>query len=638
MGNQNTIISSKSINKNSMLNVFICNSSSEIKNLKFIEKKRDNNKDQDYLLYKHKFYNWTFYDYGTITKKKLKKIRKKVRNMAKEKNFQNLILCFVPLNFTEDLKVIKIFAEKPDFTEKISSDYYQPLLLFINYSESKNTKYYRNKLLKLIDKEKNKYKMDELNITSFLYNSENFANELINELWKVTIYYNQLYSAILPMSESDNKLELKFEQNNSTFNILLAGDSGTGKSTFINIFNDRKTAYSCDSGLNKSNIINEYLIIHKGKIKINKEYKEIKTAYKVIDTCGFSLDNKEAKDLLQYIKDYQKESLMNKDKINVVFYFINEAEKQRFLTSNIEKQFFDFIYQEKMRIFFIINFCKVDNHDCKEKIVTMINDKFRNNYNFFIEEDLSNIIEVNLKERDGIKPFGLNKLMKKLKTAFEPMKIPINKLKELDNNILETPLGNKSDKNIKFEEGLKIMKESAFFNDLKTVDDLYKKCILNSKKLIYYSFPLLAGISFIPIPGLDDAIALTVESGLIISIGKCFGINMTKEQIKESFLSMNFGSPKRISLLVSKLALRAGGIIADVMKLAPPFGTIIGMAMSCGVNIASAKVVGEQAISFFLAKLIKEKNINYLFNISEDFNNNIDGFELIKNRFDENIY
>ena len=291
-----------------------------------------------------------------------------------------------------------------------------------------------------------------------------------------------------------------------------------------------------------------------------------------------------------------------------------------------------------MRIFFIINFCKVDNHDCKEKIVTMINDKFRNNYNFFIEEDLSNIIEVNLKERDGIKPFGLNKLMKKLKTAFEPMKIPINKLKELDNNILETPLGNKSDKNIKFEEGLKIMKESAFFNDLKTVDDLYKKCILNSKKLIYYSFPLLAGISFIPIPGLDDAIALTVESGLIISIGKCFGINMTKEQIKESFLSMNFGSPKRISLLVSKLALRAGGIIADVMKLAPPFGTIIGMAMSCGVNIASAKVVGEQAISFFLAKLIKEKNINYLFNISEDFNNNIDGFELIKNRFDENIY
>ena len=61
MGNQNTIISSKSINKNSMLNVFICNSSSEIKNLKFIEKKRDNNKDQDYLLYKHKFYNWTFF-------------------------------------------------------------------------------------------------------------------------------------------------------------------------------------------------------------------------------------------------------------------------------------------------------------------------------------------------------------------------------------------------------------------------------------------------------------------------------------------------------------------------------------------------------------------------------------------------
>ena len=157
--------------------------------------------------------------------------------------------------------------------------------------------------------------------------------------------------------------------------------------------------------------------------------------------------------------------------------------------------------------------------------------------------------------------------------------------------------------------------------------------ISKSKTLILLSIPILIGISFIPIPGVDDAIAISIESGLIAAIGNCFGINMTKEEIKRSFINVNFGSLKRVAILVGKVVLRVAGIVVDILKLAPPLGTIIAGAASAGVNVASIKLTGEQAISYFLDRFIKEVDYNYLINMSECYNNNIDGFTYLKNYF-----
>ena len=130
---------------------------------------------------------------------------------------------------------MKSIAEIPRL-KGTHSEYYQPLLLFISYSKEKNTYYYRGKLHEIIKSSKDKYKMDELNITSFLYNKKTFDAELINELWQMTIYFNQIPSYILPMSQNDDKLEIKFDNNIFTLNFLLAGKSGTGKITFILIY------------------------------------------------------------------------------------------------------------------------------------------------------------------------------------------------------------------------------------------------------------------------------------------------------------------------------------------------------------------------------------------------------------------
>ena len=66
--------------------------------------------------------------------------------------------------------------------------------------------------------------------------------------------------------------------------------------------------------------------------------------------------------------------------------------------------------------------------------------------------------------------------------------------------------------------------------------------ILKTKTLILLSIRILIGISLIPIPGVDDAISLSIESaiesGLIEEIGNCFGVNMTKEKIKRAFINI----------------------------------------------------------------------------------------------------
>ena len=648
------------INKgNTLLNIYIINSEQQILKMPFV--KEIDNGEQDYKTYNHKFYGWTFYDYGKeLNENIIKKVRTKIINEAKKDNFKNVVLYFASNsdNNNFDLKLLESVAEiiKQNGT---SSEYYQPLILYVTYSEEKNLKYYRERASEL-NKDSEKYEIDELNITSFIYKESTFINELISELWQITIYFNQIGSGILPMSESDDHLEIKFEKNIFTLNFLLAGKNGTGKSTFINTLNGRKIAYQSDSGIVKTNKINNYIItikkppknldiIDDGLININANSKSdselstidngsefnrsINYSYQITDTIGFSEDNKESKELLKCIKEFNNESIRKKDRLQCILYFLDDSDR-RILSSNVEVEFLKFIFEQKIKLFFLINFNDGKNHKCKEKLITILEKKLtKEEFEFLVEKDKSNIIEVSLKKNGNTKPFGLENLLAKLENFFKNKKIDTQNILNFRNKISNMPLNNKYSKEEELAEYLKIIRKSVLFDDINNVNDLYLKLISKSKTLILLSIPILIGISFIPIPGVDDAIAISIESGLIAAIGNCFGINMTKEEIKRSFINVNFGSLKRVAILVGKVVLRVAGIVVDILKLAPPLGTIIAGAASAGVNVASIKLTGEQAISYFLDRFIKEVDYNYLINMSECYNNNIDGFTYLKNYF-----
>ena len=237
--------------------------------------------------------------------------------------------------------------------------------------------------------------------------------------------------------------------------------------------------------------------------------------------------------------------------------------------------------------------------------------------NFFFEENDANIIELNLKSSNGVKQFGIGKLMEKLEKFFETYKI--ENIRNFQGNSLN--------------EVLNYISNYPLYNDLRNIDDLCIKLIAKAKKLISYSIPLIIGISFIPIPGVDDVIAVSAESGLITAIAKIFGENISLENIKTIFKNLNFSSGNRIALLMGKATLRIAGVLVDIFKLLPGIGTIIGGALSCGINVTSLKITGNQAIEYLTGKFLSDLNPEKVKTMCEEYNDDIDGITYLKNLF-----
>ena len=609
---------------NTLLNIFICNFNGEIQTMNFL----DIRTNIEPIEYHHRFYGWTFYDYGRVLDENR---RMEIINKLKEfcsgenKKYQNVLLIYDNKPNNDNNSSLLIMRQIVRYSNYIL---FQPLIIYVSDSVEKNTSYYRNILQHYISQEhiEEGEEYDKLNISSFLFDENNFINKLINELWQCTIYFNQIPSIYLPMTQENDRFEIKVQKYPFTLNILLVGENGTGKSTFINILSDRKVAYESDNGIIKTNKINEYIITFKereiNKIINNNHNNLIRNDrqfnYKICDTLGFSLENKELKELIQYIKEYFEESILIKDQIHCILYFLNENNHTRIYTGVI-KEFFDYIFKTKIKVIFVINYNDGKSHLCKKSLKKNFKIGFtENEYNFFFENNDNNIIELNLKKYKEVKPFGISKLMEKLENFFLEFKIPNENLNEL-RNIND------------IEKVIKKINEYSLYKDLKTINDFCIKYISKAKKLVSYSLPVIIGISFIPIPAVDDAIAVSIESGLIAAIGHTF--EESAENITTAFYDLNLSSTIRRLMLVGKVILRISGVAVDILKLLPAIGTIIGGAISAGINVASIELVGNQAINYFCDKFLQSLNSEKIISMCQEYNNNIDGFKYLQKLF-----
>ena len=84
-------------------------------------------------------------------------------------------------------------------------------------------------------------KIDLYSIIVLKYHESNFKEILFNEIWDAVSYYNQIPYLTFPSMDSNDISNFK-SFNLYTLNLLLVGDSGEGKSTFINILKGKKIA------------------------------------------------------------------------------------------------------------------------------------------------------------------------------------------------------------------------------------------------------------------------------------------------------------------------------------------------------------------------------------------------------------
>ena len=252
-----------------------------------------------FKIYKHKYFSIKFYSLSKdLTFQKISQIKNLIEEKISKGENQNLVIYIEQMknNYNKQEKTYYNLIKE---ISKINPED-QPLLLFIHHDNDIIKKNYIDYLDRLNKEDENIYKkIDKYSLTVLRYEEYNFKNVISNEIWDAVSFYNQIPYLTFPSLESEdfNSNDInhkKFSNNLYTLNILLVGDSGAGKSTFINIIKGKKIAYESTTSEKKTVQINEYLIEN----FFNNNSREIKLWLKLIDTLGFSTENIEKEKLL----------------------------------------------------------------------------------------------------------------------------------------------------------------------------------------------------------------------------------------------------------------------------------------------------------------------------------------------------
>ena len=210
-------------------------------------------------------------------------------NRPKEKDpiNQQVILCFGSEN-------IKILIDKI----KKQGEIYTPLFLIISEEEIKG--------INLKDKRK---------ITNIILNDKtrnHLNSRIISTLWKYDCYYNEKGNQICRYTP-DNIFK-SFDDISQSFysiNILLAGKSRAGKSTFINYLSNKLSALESCKKESVSKNITEYCLYLN-----NKDNSSIRSCIKLFDTPGIFSDKNIIENNIDNLNENNTENIIEEKNDN----------------------------------------------------------------------------------------------------------------------------------------------------------------------------------------------------------------------------------------------------------------------------------------------------------------------------------
>ena len=468
MGNSNRGEAIKAPEKEKIndLSIYTCGNKKEINLFHKSEIAKENITEQylDNIIERHPNYDWYFnYYLKELNEELINEILNNIINNYKtKKNYKNnlILIFFESCEITEEnTKKIKMILESIDKMLKI----YKPILLFafknnkMELELEEETEHLNNENTKnIIDSIIKENKFDHNFFNKFLeivhYNANDYS-EIIRRINSIFCYYNNIGDLFTILDEmirgynfynNNAKNKTKFV---STFNILVMGRPGSGKSTLINLLlNETKAREGIGESVTK--VVSKY--VH-NKYPITFE-----------DTPGFE-DNKDLDKMIKFLKNSINYFGKGKNKFHLILYIINGSNERTFIGEEVK--LINFIQKNmKIPIFFVCTKCKNENYakDIEEVIKINLWQNFG---------DKTNLVDYIfcchlLNEKDGVyKRFGIKELLegiqKYYKKELEKKEKELLENKETENEI-------SSQIKIDFED---LLDESIFLNGLKNPEN-----------------------------------------------------------------------------------------------------------------------------------------------------------------------
>ena len=417
MGNEWNFLGSNTKEKN-ILNIYILGESQNFTSSIFTEKSNFNHNN---------LYNWIkeFSNKG-ITNDILNNIIEEIKLKISKNNESNYIIIFLNKQYIDEK--INLIINFMKTIKKV----YKPIVILAIDEESKkelknvnNEQIYKNNENNSLGTDVNILNIDEY-IEIVYYKNNDYCN-IENRIRSIYNYYHnvgdlltnfvQMINDFIGKNEDFTSIEFK-SQYKATFNILVMGRPGCGKSTLINLILNEKRARE-GIGYSITKLYTQYL---------HKKYP-----ITLIDTPGFEDDKaiKKMKDFLSNFSFFFKEGKL---KFHLVLYLINASNERTFMS--LEYELINNILKSlNIPIFFVCTRSKTEeaSFNFKEEV------KINLIQNFGFETKLvDHIYCCNLlNEKDGIyKRFGIDKLLRGIKEYFSK---EIKKIEEIVKDFEDLP-------------------------------------------------------------------------------------------------------------------------------------------------------------------------------------------------------
>ena len=422
--NKNDEINDIILNENIKLNIYVCGNKKELNNfyekevvggpvdnqqtlLKFYESHHDHNE-----------WNFCFYN-RDMTKDLANELMNDIKNNIKDNNNNNLVLIFFystknKNNIEKNTNLFNTILGSFELMSKI----YKPILLFAakktkkdeneNEDEDEDEEFNKKnlELFDIIDKSSLKKNYINKYIQFVCYKDNNY-DEINKKISSIFCYYNNisdyfsLLDEIIMNGEESYHIKRKNKMKyNATFNILVIGRPGSGKSTLINLLLNKRKAKE-GIGLSVTKIVSKY---------IHDNYP-----ISFQDTPGFE-DNKDLQKMKNFLYNVNYIFEEGKSKFHLILFVINASNERSFIGEEID--LINFIMKEmKIPIFFVCTKSKNEEYarDFEEVLKLNLWQNFGEDTNL-----VNNIYSCHLlNEKDGIyKRFGIDNLLKNIQDYY----------------------------------------------------------------------------------------------------------------------------------------------------------------------------------------------------------------------------